>query len=48
MKSLVKTFKPFKSFRQKDNFTQRVPARYRDRGPRLVKLLNGGDGVIME
>jgi predicted TIM-barrel fold metal-dependent hydrolase len=26
----------------------RVPAKFRDRAPRLVKLANGGDGVIVE
>lgn len=29
-------------------WTGRVPARYRDRAPRLVKLPNGGDGVVVE
>ena len=31
-----------------ERWTQRVPAKYRDRAPRLVKLANGGDGVIVE
>jgi hypothetical protein len=29
-------------------WTHRVPAKYRDRAPRLIKLANGGDGVIVE
>jgi predicted TIM-barrel fold metal-dependent hydrolase len=29
-------------------WTVRVPAKYRDRAPRLIKLLNGGDGIIIE
>jgi predicted TIM-barrel fold metal-dependent hydrolase len=29
-------------------WTARVPAKYRDRVPRLVKLANGGDGIIIE
>src|SRR5262245_10997377 len=29
-------------------WTDRVPEKYRDRAPRLVKLANGGDGVIIE
>jgi predicted TIM-barrel fold metal-dependent hydrolase len=29
-------------------WTDRVPAKYRDRAPRLVKLSNGGDGIIVE
>jgi predicted TIM-barrel fold metal-dependent hydrolase len=29
-------------------WTGRVPAKYRDRAPRLVKLSNGGDGVVVE
>ncbi|MGH7831684.1 MAG: amidohydrolase family protein, partial [Candidatus Binatia bacterium] len=29
-------------------WTGRVPAKYRDRAPRLVKLTTGGDGVIVE
>ena len=31
-----------------ERWTARVPAKYRDRAPRLVKLPNGGDGVIVE
>src|ERR687892_1084145 len=31
-----------------DRWTKRVPAKYRDRAPRLVKLANGGDGIIVE
>jgi predicted TIM-barrel fold metal-dependent hydrolase len=31
-----------------ERWTHRVPAKYRDRAPRLVKLPNGGDGVIVE
>jgi uncharacterized protein len=31
-----------------ERWTARVPAKYRDRAPRLVKLANGGDGVIVE
>jgi len=31
-----------------ERWTERVPAKYRDRAPRLVKLANGGDGVIVE
>ena len=29
-------------------WTRRVPEKYRDRAPRLVKLANGGDGIIVE
>jgi predicted TIM-barrel fold metal-dependent hydrolase len=29
-------------------WTDRVPEKYRDRAPRLVKLANGGDGIIIE
>jgi len=29
-------------------WTDRVPAKYRDRAPRLIKLPNGGDGIIVE
>jgi len=29
-------------------WTGRVPVQYRDRAPRLIKLANGGDGVIVE
>jgi predicted TIM-barrel fold metal-dependent hydrolase len=29
-------------------WTNRVPEKYRDRAPRLVKLTNGGDGIIIE
>src|SRR3990172_6310595 len=29
-------------------WTERVPGKYRDRAPRLVKLSNGGDGIIVE
>jgi predicted TIM-barrel fold metal-dependent hydrolase len=31
-----------------ERWTKRVPEKYRDRAPRLVKLPNGGDGVIVE
>lgn len=31
-----------------ERWTERVPAKYRDRAPRLVKLANGGDGVVVE
>lgn len=31
-----------------ERWTRRVPEKYRDRAPRLVKLPNGGDGVIVE
>jgi len=31
-----------------ERWTGRVPEKYRDRAPRLVKLANGGDGVIIE
>ena len=31
-----------------DTWNGRLPAKYRDRAPRLVKLANGGDGVIVE
>ena len=31
-----------------DMWTHRVPKEWRDRAPRLVKLPNGGDGVVME
>lgn len=31
-----------------DCWTRRVPAKYRDRAPRLVKLPTGGDGIIVE
>jgi len=31
-----------------ERWTPRVPARWRDRAPRLVKLENGGDGIIVE
>ena len=31
-----------------ERWTERVPAKYRDRAPRLVKLPNGGDGIIIE
>ncbi|MBM4260323.1 MAG: amidohydrolase [Deltaproteobacteria bacterium] len=31
-----------------ERWTNRVPAKYRDRAPRLVKLANGGDGIIIE
>jgi predicted TIM-barrel fold metal-dependent hydrolase len=31
-----------------DRWTARVPAKYRDRAPKLVKLHHGGDGVIVE
>ncbi|HZD41451.1 MAG TPA: amidohydrolase family protein [Terriglobales bacterium] len=29
-------------------WTERVPQKYRDRAPRLIKLPNGGDGIIVE
>jgi predicted TIM-barrel fold metal-dependent hydrolase len=31
-----------------ERWTKRVPEKYRDRAPRVVKLPNGGDGVIVE
>ena len=31
-----------------ERWTGRIPAKYRDRAPRLVKLADGGDGVIVE
>jgi predicted TIM-barrel fold metal-dependent hydrolase len=31
-----------------DRWTSRVPRKYRDRAPRLVKLASGGDGVLSE
>jgi hypothetical protein len=31
-----------------ERWTARVPKQYRDRAPRLVKLPNGGDGIIVE
>ena len=31
-----------------ERWTQRVPEKYRDRAPRLVKLPNGGDGIVVE
>ena len=31
-----------------DRWTPRVPAKYRDRAPRMVKLPDGGDGIIIE
>jgi hypothetical protein len=31
-----------------ERWTERVPVKYRDRAPRLVKLANGGDGIIIE
>ena len=31
-----------------ERWTPRVPARYRDLAPRLVKLPDGGDGVMVE
>lgn len=31
-----------------ERWTARVPVKYRDRAPRLVKLASGGDGVIVE
>jgi predicted TIM-barrel fold metal-dependent hydrolase len=31
-----------------ERWTARVPAKYRDRAPRLIKLPNGGDGVVVE
>jgi predicted TIM-barrel fold metal-dependent hydrolase len=31
-----------------DRWTPRVPKKYRDRAPRLVKLASGGDGVLSE
>ena len=29
-------------------WTDRIPVKYRDRAPRLIKLANGGDGIIIE
>lgn len=31
-----------------ERWTPRVPAKYRDRAPRLVKLADGGDGIVVE
>lgn len=31
-----------------ERWTARVPAKYRDRAPRLVRLPDGGDGIIVE
>ena len=31
-----------------DRWTPRVPAQYRDRAPRRIKLSSGGDGVVVE
>lgn len=31
-----------------ERWRDRVPAKYRDRAPRLIKLAHGGDGVIVE
>ena len=31
-----------------EQWTHRVPAKYRDRAPRRVKLANGKDGIVME
>jgi hypothetical protein len=31
-----------------ERWTRRVPVKYRDRAPRLVKLANGGDGIVIE
>jgi predicted TIM-barrel fold metal-dependent hydrolase len=31
-----------------ERWTPRVPEKYRDRAPRLIKLPNGGDGIIVE
>ena len=31
-----------------ERWTARVPVQYRDRAPRLIKLANGGDGVVVE
>ena len=31
-----------------DRWTDRVPAKHRDRAPRRIKLANGGDGVVVE
>jgi len=31
-----------------ERWTPRVPAKYRDRSPRLVKLANGGDAILVE
>ena len=28
-----------------ERWTKRIPVKYRDRAPRLVKLANGGDGI---
>jgi hypothetical protein len=29
-------------------WTGRVPEKFRDRAPRLIKLPNGGDGIVVE
>ena len=31
-----------------ERWTKRVPNKYRDRAPRLIKLANGGDAIIVE
>jgi hypothetical protein len=31
-----------------ERWTLRVPEKYRDRSPRLIKLPNAGDGIIVE
>ena len=31
-----------------ERWTNRVPAQYRERAPRLIKMTNGGDGIIIE
>ena len=31
-----------------DGWVRRIPARHRDRAPRLIRLENGGDGWIVE
>ena len=31
-----------------ERWTSRVPVKYRERAPRLIKLPNGGDGIIIE
>lgn len=31
-----------------ERWTHRVPAKWRDRAPRRVKLANGADGVVIE
>ncbi|MCH7656688.1 MAG: amidohydrolase, partial [Chloroflexi bacterium] len=31
-----------------ERWTGRVPAKFRDRAPHLIKLAHGGDGVVLE